>query len=441
MWQKLRESVDSGDARIAVVGLGYVGLPLAVSFAREGFKVIGFDVSSKRIRELQDFCDRTLEVPADELRKIADKLVLTDEPSILGEADFVLISVPTPLTKSKQPDMKFVSSAAETVGRFLRAGQVIVLESTVYPGATEEVVVPALEARSGLTCGRDFKVGFSPERINPGDRKHRIENIVKVISGTDDTTVHLLEALYGKVAKAGVFAAKNIRSAEMSKLVENIQRDVNIALMNELAMLCEKLGISVWDVIDAAATKWNFNDYSPGLVGGYCIPVNPFYLTYKAQEVGHNAEVILAGRRINDGMPHYISQLVLKALNGVGKTSKGAKVLLLGLAFKGNVPDVRTSQTRVLINELQAMGAHVSGYDPLVDEAEVGRELGIPLEKEVGGINGVDAVILLTSHDVFRSLPIKSIRGMMGSSPVLIDTKRFFKHSEVEAAGILYKGL
>ena len=332
-----------GDEIVCIVGLGYVGLPLAKAFSRH-LKVIGYDVDEEKVKELNgENEDENLRFTMDELK--------------IGEADFVLIAVPTPVTKFKEPDLSFVKSAAKTVGKNLKKGAIVVLESTVYPGVTEEIVKPILEEKSGMKCGADFKIGYSPERINPGDDEHTLNKITKVVAGMDDETTEILAELYGLITN--VYKAKDIKTAEAAKVIENIQRDLNIALMNELAIIFHKMGLDTKAVLEAASTKWNFHRYSPGLVGGHCIPVDPYYLVYKAKELGYHPQVILAGRAINDYMPKHVAEMAIKGLNEVGKVIKGSKVLIMGLTYKENVPDTRESPVREMVKELKEFGVNV----------------------------------------------------------------------------------
>jgi UDP-N-acetyl-D-galactosamine dehydrogenase len=326
---------------LCVVGLGYVGLPLAVAFAKH-FRVIGFDKNTKRVQELKEGIDRTGQVPKEELKEVDIKF--TSDEKDIGEARFIVIAVPTPVDKLKDPDLSFLKLASATVGRNMKRGSVVVYESTVYPGATEEVCVPILEKESGLVWKKDFFVGYSPERINPGDKEHTLEKIVKVVAGDTPETLELLASVYGKIISVGIYKAKDIRTAEAAKVIENIQRDINIALMNELAMLFEKLGLDTKSVLEAASTKWNFLRFEPGLVGGHCIPVDPYYLAHKAQQVGYIPRLILAGRGINEEVPSFIAKQTIKMLTKAGKMKVGAKAIIFGLAFKENVPDKGTAR-------------------------------------------------------------------------------------------------
>ena len=336
---------------VCVAGLGYVGLPLAESYSKH-LKTVGFDVDSKKIEEL---------------KKNGDKgIIYTDDPSLIKEADYVIIAVPTPLNKSKEPDLSYVESAAEVIGKNLKENATVVLESTVYPGVTEEVVKPILEEESGMKCGEDFKVGYSPERINPGDEEHSIDKITKIVSGMDDKTTEDLGELYSLITKT--FKAKDIKTAEAAKVIENIQRDLNIALINELTLIFHKMGLETEAVLEAAGTKWNFHRYVPGLVGGHCLPVDPYYLVYKSRELGHHPQVILAGRSTNDYMPKYVAEMAIKGLNEVGKVIKDSKVLIMGLTYKENVPDTRESPVYEIVEELKEFRIEVYGCDPLLSD-------------------------------------------------------------------------
>ncbi|MBC7105106.1 MAG: nucleotide sugar dehydrogenase [Firmicutes bacterium] len=414
--------------QLAVVGLGYVGLPLAVAFARHVL-TLGFDVDPRRIEELRQGYDRNREVPSEALR--SPNLRFTNEPAALREADFIAVAVPTPVDEAKRPDLSHLKEASRLVGQNLRRGATVVYESTVYPGCTEEICVPILERESGLKAGSDFRVGYSPERVNPGDREHTLEKVVKVVAGQDAETTELLARVYGLVVKAGIHRAPNIKTAEAAKVIENIQRDLNIALMNELAMLFHRLGLSTADVLEAAGTKWNFLAFEPGLVGGHCIPVDPYYLTHKAQEVGYHPEVILAGRRINDSMGRYVAQETIKLLVRAGKTVKDAKVLVLGVAFKENIPDVRNTRVLDLVRELEEYGCQVFVHDPVVDVGDLER-LGVrflaedPLENGDGGYH---AVILAVPHRVFQQKGLGAYLSLFrGTNPgVLVDVKGLYR--------------
>lgn len=417
---------DKLPKQIAVVGLGYVGLPLAVAFARH-LPTIGFDVDPQRIEELQEGYDRNREVPPEELR--TSRLQFTSEPQTLEKADFIVVAVPTPLDRAKQPDLSYLKEASCLVGRHLQRDTTVVYESTVYPGCTEEVCIPLLERESGLQAGTDFKVGYSPERINPGDREHTLEKVVKVVAGQDEATTELLARVYGRVVQAGIHKAPDIKTAEAAKVIENVQRDLNIALMNELAMLFHHMGLNTREVLKAARTKWNFLPFEPGLVGGHCIPVDPYYLTHKAQEIGYHPEVILAGRRINDGMGLYVARETMKLLIHAGKVIRGARVLVLGIAFKADVPDVRNTRVLDLVRELKQYGMDVEVFDPLVPKADTQR-LGLTvIEDPFANEGAYDAVILSVPHRVFREKPMESYVRLLndGERGIFVDIPGAFQ--------------
>ena len=415
---------------MCIVGLGYVGLPLAEGFSRS-LKVIGFDIEEKRIAEL-----------AKDNRQ--PNLFLTSNAGELARADFLIICVPTPVTSSKEPDLGYVIRAAETVGRNMKQGSVVILESTVYPGVTEDIVVPVLEKESGLKCGVDFKVGYAPERVNPGDREHTVDKITKVVSGMDVETTELVAALYAKLTPH-VFKARDIKTAEAAKVIENIQRDLNIALMNELSIIFEKLGLDTQAVLDAACTKWNFQRYSPGLVGGHCIPVDPYYLVYKARELGYNSQVILAGRSINNYMAKHVAELTIKALNNTNKVIKGSKVLIMGLTYKENVADTRETPVKEVIKELREYGIETYGYDPMLETAEAEREFGLEVFETLDGETTFDGIILAVAHDVFKEngagIDLDRLGRLMNDRPVLIDVRRCLNGEEASRKGFYYRTL
>jgi UDP-N-acetyl-D-galactosamine dehydrogenase len=382
--------------KIAIIGLGYVGLPVAVAFARSGAPVIGFDIDPERVRELHAGRDRTREVAPADLRH--PSLTCTADPVELKRADFFIVTVPTPIDDARRPDLAALRQASQTVGKAMRKGAIVVYESTVYPGATEEDCVPVLEAASGLKAGRDFTVGYSPERINPGDAEHRFETINKVVAGQDAETLDVIASVYGSVVKAGIHRAPSIKVAEAAKVIENTQRDLNIALMNELSAICHLIGIDTGDVLAAAQTKWNFLPFTPGLVGGHCIGVDPYYLTHRAEKAGYHPEVILAGRRINDGVGQRIARECLYRMMRNG--SAGRLVTVLGLTFKENVPDVRNSKVIDIVSELRSFGAGVQVHDPLADAAEVRHQCGIELMAR-DAIAPADAVVLAVPHQAY----------------------------------------
>ncbi|MBI1733479.1 MAG: nucleotide sugar dehydrogenase [Gammaproteobacteria bacterium] len=384
--------------KISVTGLGYVGLPVAVAFGRLG-RVIGFDISPERIAELRAGVDRTRAAGAEELR--AADVHFTTNTADLRAADFHIVAVPTPVDGQRRPDLGPLTAAAGSVGSVLKPGDLVVFESTVFPGATEEVCVPLLERHSGLRCGRDFKVGYSPERINPGDRQHTLQAITKVVSASDAGAVEIVARVYGAVVTAGVYRAPSIRVAEAAKVIENTQRDLNIALMNELAMICRRLDLDTGDVIRAAATKWNFLPFQPGLVGGHCIGVDPYYLTHKAEAVGHTPRVILAGRSINDGMGPFVAAQVIAALERRGRPPRQARVTILGFTFKEDIPDTRNTGVAALIDELRRSGCQVQVLDPLSDRQQCEREYGIHIADE-NGVLPAHAVVVAVAHRAYR---------------------------------------
>jgi UDP-N-acetyl-D-galactosamine dehydrogenase len=412
---------DLSDKTIAVIGLGYVGLPLAVEFGRRQ-DVIGFDINQRRVAELQAGRDATLEVSEAELAA-ADRLHVTTNPAELVAADIYIVTTPTPVDEHRQPDLSPLLSASATIGDALRPGNVVIYESTVYPGATEERCVPVLEERSGLKFNQDFFVGYSPERINPGDKRHRVTNIVKVTSGSNAETAELVDALYSSIVTAGTHRAPSIRVAEAAKVIENTQRDVNIALINELAVLFNRLGIDTEDVLAAAGTKWNFLNFRPGLVGGHCIGVDPYYLTYKAQEVGYHPEIILAGRRLNDSMGAYVASQLVKRMTKEGIQVRGARVLVLGLTFKENTPDLRNTRVVDILSELAEYGIVTDVVDPWADQAEARIHCGVDLMSSPG--EGVyHAVVLAVAHRQFAGLTDNDLgRLLVPAGGVIYDLK------------------
>ncbi len=430
------EDFVQGLSEIVVVGLGYVGLPLAVSLA-EHFRVLGFDISRERIRELQQGRDRTNEVDPSRLSKTG--LRFTSEPADLARGRLLIVAVPTPIDANNQPDLEPTRKASLTVGQNLSPGAMVVFESTVYPGLTEEFCVPILERESGLQCGRDFAVGYSPERINPGDRVHTLENIVKVVAGQDQEVTDFLARIYGTVVRAGVYKAASIKVAEAAKVIENTQRDLNIALMNELALIFQRLGIDTLQVLEAAGTKWNFLPFRPGLVGGHCIGVDPYYLTFKAEALDYHPQVILAGRRINDGMGEFIAQSVVKRLIQLGCSINGARVAVLGLTFKENVPDIRNTRVTDIIRELESYCVEVLVHDPLADEQEVEHELGLSL-RGFEELTDIDGLVLAVPHARYREIGLHRLRSCFRASGqgLLADIKGLFSPSEGEEQGLSY---
>lgn len=411
----------SQDRCIAVVGLGYVGLPIAVAFGKCG-PVIGYDIDRSKIEELSKGIDRTGEVSPDDLRTA--QVSYTAQVSDLKKADFVIVAVPTPINEALQPDLTALMKASELIGSNLSPGTIIVYESTVFPGATEEVCLPLLERCSGLKCGVDFRVAYSPERINPGDKEHTLERIVKVVAAQDEDTLEVVAATYGRVVKAGIHRAPSIKVAEAAKVIENTQRDLNIALMNELALIFHRLDIDTKAVLAAASTKWNFLNFSPGLVGGHCIGVDPYYLTAKAESVGYHPEVILAGRRINNGMGKFVAEQTVKLLSRLDPSPRARRVAILGLAFKENVPDLRNSRVPDIIRELQEFGVDVVVHDPLADSSEAKSEYGVTL---LGWeqMPKVDGVVIAVGHRAFQVKGNRELlEPLLGGSPgVVVDVK------------------
>lgn len=409
--------------KISVIGLGYVGLPIAIAFAKNDMQVVGFDSNEEKIELYRNGIDPTNEVGNVNVGN-AVNIKFTSDPKDLEECDFHIVSVPTPVNADHTPNLSPIITASETLGQHLKSGSIVVYESTVYPGVTEDICLPILEKNSGLTCGADFKIGYSPERINPGDKKHRLESIVKIVSGMDEETLDTIAAAYSVVVKAGVYKAPSIKIAEAAKVIENSQRDINIAFMNELALIFDKMNIDTSEVIKAAQTKWNFLNFTPGLVGGHCIGVDPYYLTYKATQIGYTPEVILAGRRINDSMGKYVAEKVVKKLIEADVPIKGAKTAILGLTFKENCPDIRNSKVFDIIKELREYEIEVVAVDPWADKNEVRREYGI---ESFGELNqSVNAVVIAVAHEEFRRLSIETIGRYFSEgqeNKVLIDVK------------------
>jgi UDP-N-acetyl-D-glucosamine/UDP-N-acetyl-D-galactosamine dehydrogenase len=420
-------------ATVAVVGLGYVGLPLAVAFGRQG-PTIGFDLSERKIQSYKNFIDPTGEVSTEELRA-SKHLTVTSSPEALAQADYIVVAVPTPIDHAKQPDLFPVEAASETVGKHMKNGAIVIFESTVYPGVTEEVCVPILEKVSGKKWMKDFHVGYSPERINPGDKEHRLETIIKVVSGDDAETLEKVAKLYESVVTVGVHRAATIKVAEAAKVIENTQRDLNIALMNELSIIFDKLGIDTLDVLKAAGTKWNFLPFRPGLVGGHCIGVDPYYLTYKAEVVGYHPQVILAGRRINDGMGKFIAEQTVKAIINKGRWVKGAKVALLGLTFKENCSDLRNSRVIDVINELKEYGVDVYVHDPIADPEEAYHEYHEKLYAW-DELPEVEAIVAAVAHKEFLSRPLAELTKKLSGARCFVDVKSAFDQAALKADGI-----
>ncbi|WLW67009.1 Vi polysaccharide biosynthesis UDP-N-acetylglucosamine C-6 dehydrogenase TviB [Psychrobacter sp. van23A] len=421
--------LDIKNIKIAVIGLGYVGLPLAVEFGKH-LPVVGFDINAERISALAAGTDHTLEVSDEELTQ-ASHLSYSSDIKALKDCNFFIVTVPTPIDDYKQPDLTPLIKASEAIGSLLKQDDIVVYESTVYPGATEEVCIPVLEKASGLTFNQDFYAGYSPERINPGDKEHRVTNILKVTAGSTPEVADFVDEVYNLIITAGTHKAASIKVAEAAKVIENTQRDVNIALINELAVIFNKMGIDTQAVLEAAGTKWNFLPFRPGLVGGHCIGVDPYYLTHKAQAIGYNPEIILAGRRLNDSMGEYVVTQLVKTMIKKRIQVEGAKVLILGLSFKENCPDVRNTKVIDIVHELEEYNIEVDVYDPWVDKAEAEREYNVtPISKP--DVNHYDGIILAVAHNEFVEMGVEKIRALGKTSHVLYDLKYVFSKEDTD---------
>lgn len=419
--------------KLAVVGMGYVGLPLAIAFSEKGFNVVGFDINEEKITKYLNGEDPTNEV-GDERVKNSKNIEFTSDETKLREVNFIIVAVPTPVLENKMPDLRPLEGASKIVGRNLSKGTIVVYESTVYPGATEEVCIPILEKESGMVCGKDFKIGYSPERINPADKINTLTKIVKITSGMDKESSDIIAQVYGEIITAGIHRASSIKVAEAAKVIENSQRDINIAFVNELSLIFDRIGIDTMEVLEAAGTKWNFIPYKPGLVGGHCIGVDPYYLANKASELGYHAQVILSGRRINDGMAKFIAEKTIKKLINNSIRVKGADILVMGLTFKENCPDLRNSKINDVITELKEYGANVHVIDPIAPKEEAKREYGIILEDE-NCIKNMEAVVVAVGHKEYREMEIEKLRKYFNpiySKPLLIDVKSIFNKEKAE---------
>ncbi len=423
----------SPETTVAVVGLGYVGLPLAVEFGKR-FRTIGYDMSASKVNSYKQFRDPANELSSEMLRA-AIHLECTTDASRLSSADYIIVAVPTPVTQANIPDLDPLVSSSMMVGKHMKKGVIVIYESTVYPGATEEVCIPVLEQNSSMQWGKDFHVGYSPERINPGDKKNTLTNITKIVSGDGAMTLDKVASLYGCIIAAGVHRASSIKVAEAAKVIENTQRDLNISLMNELAIIFDKIGIDTTEVLEAAGTKWNFLKFKPGLVGGHCISVDPYYLTYKAETLGYHPQVILAGRRINDGMGKYIAEQTVKMMIKSGCPIKASKVNVLGVTFKENCPDTRNSKVVDLISELESFGIDTAVYDPLADPEEVLRDHGIKLCKW-NDLVEADAIVLAVSHQTFCDMPKDRLLEKIRTGGVLIDVKSCLPRDFLQESGL-----
>lgn len=433
----LYEALLNREEKLSLIGLGYVGMPIAVAFAKK-VDVIGYDLNAGKIALYQAGIDPTGEVGNEAIKQ--SKVQFTADEGRLREAKFHIVAVPTPVNSDHTPDLSPVIGACEILGRNLTQGSAVIFESTVYPGVTEDICVPVLEKASGLKCGTGFKVGYSPERINPGDKVHRLETIKKIVSGMDKDTLECTAKVYGLVVEAGVYRAESIKVAEAAKVIENAQRDINIAFMNELSIIFNKMGIDTKAVLAAAGTKWNFLDFYPGLVGGHCIGVDPYYLTYKAEMLGYHSQVILSGRRINDDMGKYVAESCVKSLIAAGKAVKGAKVAILGFTFKENCPDTRNTKVIDIVKELGEYGISPLVADPQADADEAGRLYGVSFT-DMGAIQGMDAVVLAVAHREFCGLSMEDMGRLYGAGKgrrVLLDIKGLLDRQQYEEAGYLY---
>lgn len=423
MKEELKKSL-----KIAVVGLGYVGLPLVIEFAKKGFTLVGFDINTQRVQELKNGNDRTLEVPNSALADTTATFTATKEN--IADCNIFIITVPTPVNKANQPDLTPLIKASQLVGSVMAKHALVIYESTVYPGATEEVCVPELEQFSGMKYNEDFFVGYSPERINPGDPERHLTTIKKITSGSNDATAVIVDVLYDSIITAGTFRASSIKVAEAAKVIENTQRDVNIALINELAMIFNKMNIDTLEVLEAAGTKWNFLPFRPGLVGGHCIGVDPYYLTYKAQEIGYHPQIILAGRRVNDGMARYVSQEIVKGMTRNRQTPADCNALILGYTFKENCPDTRNTKVVDIIDELEQYGIQCNVYDPCADVDE--RIHNRIVELDDSNLNSFDVVVIAVAHDEFKNMGIAGIKAYGKENSLVFDVKNLFAKNEVD---------
>lgn len=436
MYTYLVDKIKRQEESLALVGLGYVGMPIAVEFAKHGVKVIGFDLNAAKIEKYKSGIDPTNEVGDDAIKNTTVEFTSNEED--LKRAKFHIVAVPTPVNDDHTPDLTPVEGASKILGRNLARGSVVVFESTVYPGVTEDICIPILEKESGLKCGVDFKVGYSPERINPGDKVHRLNTITKIVSGMDEETLDVVAQVYEIVVEAGVHKAESIRVAEAAKVIENSQRDINIAFMNELSIIFNKMGIDTQAVLKAAGTKWNFLNFYPGLVGGHCIGVDPYYLTYKAEELGYHSQIILSGRRINDDMGKYVAENLVKNLIKADKAVRGARIAILGFTFKENCPDTRNTKIIDIVRELREYGIEPTIADPTADAAEANRLYGVEFT-DIDAIQNMDAVILAVAHTEFLAFTMQRIDAFFnGGKKVLLDLKGFLNRKEYEDAGYLY---
>ncbi|EFW91185.1 nucleotide sugar dehydrogenase [Haladaptatus paucihalophilus DX253] len=431
---------DSREATICVVGLGYVGLPLAVGFDQEGYNVVGFDIDDGKVETLRGGIDTTGDLGDDAIAE--SEITYTNDPEEITRADYVMITVPTPVDEHDQPNLDFVKAAGRTVGDYMSPDTTVILESTVFPGATREALVPAIEEASGLTCGEDFFVGYSPERATPGDPEHGLRDVVKVVGGMNDDVRDDIAELYSTVIDAGVHKAASLEVAEASKVVENVQRDLNIALVNELAMAFDNMDMDIDTraVLEAAGTKWNFHDYRPGLVGGHCIPVDPYFFIHRSKQAGFSPNLIQKGRDVNESMPAHVSNMMIKELNQAGKALRDSRVLILGMTYKPDVADIRTSKVDGIIRQLREFDIETVGYDPHGDNDLMGEKFGIPiLEDEEFSVEGFDGIVLATPHHEFYDLDLAELAAEMNDDPCFVDVTGSFKPEKVTDAGFAYR--
>ena len=424
--------------KIAVVGLGYVGLPLAVALGKK-YEILGIDVSERRIQALKENIDINDETPLEDLK--ATNIIYTTDFSLIKDRNFIVVAVPTPVDQNKRPDLIFLEKSSEAIGKHMSKGTIVVYESTVYPGVTEDVCVPILEKVSGLKYGVDFNVGYSPERINPGDKVHTVEKITKIVSGDTEETLEIVADVYSKVVEPGVFKAASIKTAEMAKVIENTQRDINIALLNEIALICDRLGIRSKDVVEATKTKWNYLPFTPGLVGGHCIGVDPYYLTFKCEELNYHPQMILSGRRINDSMAKHVAEVAVKKLIHNGKVVRNSNVLILGVTFKENVKDIRNSKIYDMVTELEEFKVNVFLDDPLAEKDHVEEEFHKELINDIKEMKDIDCVVLAVPHKEYMNLDLDCIKSLCTENPVFIDLKGIMGKKQVEAKGFTYWSL
>lgn len=437
---KLYNKLINKEEKLALVGLGYVGMPIAVAFAKKNINVIGFDLNKEKINLYKSGVDPTKEVGDDVIKNT--KLEFTSDETKLKEAKFIIVAVPTPVNSDHTPDLTPVEGASKIIGRNISKGSIVVFESTVYPGVTEDVCVPIIEKESGLKCGKDFKIGYSPERINPGDKIHRLENIHKIVSGMDEESLNEIKNVYDLVIEVGTHPVSNIKTAEAIKVVENSQRDINIAFMNELAMVFDKMGIDTNEVVDGMNTKWNALGFRPGLVGGHCIGVDPYYFTYQAEKLGYHSQIILNGRIVNDGMGKYIADAAVKQMVEVGQAPKKSKVVILGLTFKENCPDIRNSKVYDIIRQLRTYEIEPIIVDPWANESETKKEYNVELMK-LEEINNADCIIIAVAHNEFKNIKLDELKkkyknNLKDNEKVLIDVKGLYSVSELKKNGLKY---